>query len=179
MEKWKNITGYGSLYKISNAGEIMRIEPARGTTSGYIFTPCKDAKGYLRTRLKNENGITSTVKVHRLVAKTFIDNPNNYPQVNHRNGIKTDNRVENLEWCDNSINIKHSFDTLNRPKAYKGKFGADHNRSIPVKAKNIDTGEIKDFIGINEAARQLKTNSAAIWRVKKGEYRHTKRWTFL
>lgn len=177
MKTWKQIPGYGTEYMASDDGNIMRISAQRGTKPGYIFKPCLDSKGYLRTRLTNEDG-AKTVKVHRIIAQTFIPNPNNYPQVNHKNGIKTDNRVVNLEWADNSMNIKHSYEKLNRTKTHKGKFGADHNRSIPITAKNIDTGEVREFIGINEAARQLETNSAAIWRVKTGEYKHTKRWIF-
>jgi|688.fasta_scaffold874572_1 hypothetical protein len=68
----------------------------------------KDRAGYLTVRLTG-NGKTVTKFLHRLIAETFIKNPNNYSFVNHINGIKTDNRIENLEWVSHSQNIKHAY----------------------------------------------------------------------
>ena len=70
--------------------------------------PIVEKKGYLHVNLY-KNGIRKSIKVHRLVAIAYIDNSNSYPQVNHINGIKYDNRVENLEWCNNSQNQIHAY----------------------------------------------------------------------
>lgn len=177
-EIWKPVNGYEGLYEVSNMGQIKRVAPQRGTSIGYVFNPSEDTKGYLRTRLTNSAGVSKTVKVHRIVATAFIENPNNLPQVNHKNTSKKDNKVENLEWCTNKKNAEHAKESGLLKPSMKGRFGKDHNRSIKIIARNIDTGEEIEFIGINEAARELKTNAAAIWRVKTGEYKHTKRWSF-
>lgn len=177
-EIWKSIVGYEGIYQVSNLGNIKRVQPARGSSVGYIFTPSEDTKGYLRTRLTDCNGKARTVKVHRIVCAAFHKNAKNLPQVNHKDTIKTNNKANNLEWCTGKQNQQHAIDNGIIPKTWLGKTGAAHNKSIPIRCVNIDTGEEKIIIGINEAARQLKTTSPAIWRVLTGEYTNTKRWIF-
>lgn len=178
-EIWKDVIGYAGIYLVSNFGNIKRVAPARGTTVGYIFKPCPDKKGYLRTRLTNDKGKSKTIKIHRIVCAAFNENPSMLPQVNHKDGNKLNNNASNLEWCDGDYNTDHKVRNGLTSKVHLGKFGKDHNRSIPIRATNIDTGEVREIIGINEASRSLKTNSTAIWRVLSGEWKHTKRWNFI
>lgn len=177
-EIWKPVVGYEGLYEVSSMGRIKRVAPARGTNVGHIFRPAKDKKGYLRTRLTDANGKGATVKVHRVVAQAFHPNPMNLPEVNHKDTNKENNNADNLEWCTGPQNQKHAKENGLLKGCWKGKFGADHNLSIKIKAINISTGEVREFVGVNEAARKLRTNSAAIWRVRNGEYKHTKGWRF-
>ena len=112
-EIWKDIQGYEGLYQVSNKGMVKRIEHYEyRPTKGQRLMPEK----LLKTRL-NERGYVKVCLfkdskgkwyfVHRLVASAFIDNPNNYPQVNHIDEDKENNKMDNLEWCTNSYNNRY------------------------------------------------------------------------
>ncbi len=120
-ENWVSVEGYEGLYEVSNFGGIRRIESLvtqKGGFTGKNFTrvykkrllkPRLPKNGYPYVSL-SKNGKRVTYTVHRIVALHFLDNPNNYPEVNHKDGDKSNNAVENLEWCTSSENKKHCFD---------------------------------------------------------------------
>lgn len=104
-EEWRIIKETGGRYSVSNQGRV------RSNITHFILKPIEIAKGYVKVNLYLENGQRYSRLVHRLVATEFIPNPENKPEVNHKNGIKHDNRVENLEWVTGEENKRHAYDT--------------------------------------------------------------------
>lgn len=112
---WKPIPGF-SRYHASTEGDIKTFN-WYGSGREMIMKPAKDKGGYMRTMIIGDDGINHTVKVHRIIAITFMPNPENKETVNHKNGIKHDNRLINLEWATRSENLIHAFSTqLMKPK---------------------------------------------------------------
>lgn len=160
MEIWKDII-QNTRYQISNNGRVKSkarvVNHARcGKVSvkERILKPATDAKGYLRVALAKD-GSLKTFKVHRLVADAFVDNHKNNPQVNHINGIKTDNRFDNLEWVTNRENAQHAVDN----GLWNYKKGHEHHRSklnkdavdilVRMKKRGMINREIADYFDIS------------------------------
>jgi len=115
-ELWKDIVGYEGLYQVSNLGRVKRLLGERknlltGGSSIYKEHEIKRNKigNQYEYVILSKNKKTRKKYVHQLVAEAFIPNPENKPQINHINGIKTDNRLENLEWVTRSENMQHAY----------------------------------------------------------------------
>ena len=161
-EEWKNIDGWEGRYQISSMGRV-RTNNYKRTGKVKIMNGVTDIRGYKNIAFR-EGGAGSKQKhfmVHRLVAKAFIPNPNNKPFVNHLNGNRSDNRVENLEWCTKEENEIHKIYVLKKPS------GA----MIPPKpVRCIETGET--YRSVTSAAKALGVRQGAISFALTGEH-HT------
>ena len=147
MEIWKDAPGFPG-YQVSDAGRVKR------TINGKILRPVCYSNGYYVVNLSGRR-----IGVHRLVALAFIPNPDGSPQINHKNEIKTDNRVENLEWCDSKYNNNYGSRTQK----------ASVSRSIPVKQLSTNGNFIRIYYGIHEAGRQTGIDYRHIHRVLSGQ----------
>ena len=162
MEIWKNVIGYENLYKISNYGNIYSVVKQKSKSTR------KKPNGYIIVDLC-KNGIVHTKHIHRLVAEAFIPNPNGLPQVNHIDGNKQNNCVDNLEWCTCKENMQHAVENGlikkgENHKLYKRKLSDEtvlkmknyhqkhkYDRSKKINQYDFQGNYIKTWNSINDA----------------------------
>lgn len=168
IEIWKDIKDYEGLYQVSNYGRV------RSLKTYMILKPRKSNSGYFRVGL-SKKGKHKWFLIHRLVATAFLSNPLNLPQVNHKDENKTNNKLENLEWCDGFYN--HNYGTAIKRMVEKQ---LNKNKSKAILQYTLSGEFIKEFPSIQEAKRngyggavvhclvgRNKTAYGFIWKYKK------------
>jgi NUMOD4 motif/HNH endonuclease len=160
-ENWVQITGYKGHYEVSSNLRIRSLDRIVNNSAygekrvkGVILKPANNPQGYPCVSLAL-NGIARTIPVHRIIAIAFIPNPENKKCVNHKNGIKTDYRIENLEWTTYSENIQHAYDFLGRTS--NKPTGKDSKYSKKVKCDTLDiyfdsVRETQEALGVGNVA---------------------------
>lgn len=163
MIEWRDIPGYGNLYQVSNTGAIKSLERRIIFKNGRgklhkerILSPGKDRYGYYQVVLCRNTYDQRTIKVHRLVAISFIENPENLPQVNHLDGNKENNNSNNLEWSSGSGNHRHATEKGLKAKGDKhGKSKLTDNevrtikRAFKRKGKKFTQAELARKFGVS------------------------------
>lgn len=145
MVKIKHIEGYEWLYSVDEWGRVFSHRRNR-----FIFTS-EDSYGYIKVALW-KNGKKKTVKVHRLVAKAFIPNPNSLPEINHINGDKSDNRACNLEWVSRRDNVIHAYRTgLVKRNRFNFKLNKEQVKQIRTmyKTNSYTMKELADMFNVS------------------------------
>lgn len=170
-EMWKDIPGYEGLYAASTYGRVAALEKTYYAGNGvkkhkkaHILKFVKNGDGYLKTAL-SKGGKRKDPRLHQLVAVTFLPNPENKPEVNHKDLNKENNHLWNLEWNTRSENNKHAFDNgANDVRKY-----VDGNRPS-ILCIDIETGIFYD--SIKEAAKAKGINKVSMEAMLRGRYRN-------
>ena len=162
-EIWRDIVGYEGLYQVSNTGKVKSLRYRKKYEQKEIAINLRK-DGYLQVNL-NKQGHQKIYLVHRLVAQTFLPNPENKPYINHIDCNPSNNCVNNLEWCTQSENMQYAV-KLGRIK------------SSSIIAINLKTGEEKFYINACEAGKDLKITRQAIYGVLNNQYKQMKGYTF-
>ena len=164
LEVWKDISGYEGHYQVSNIGRVKSLARVVECRKD-VFINKKEkflsdwncGKGYRKIKL-SKDGIEKSIRVHRLVAETFLGNPEAKSEVNHINGIKDDNRIENLEWCTSSENTIHALNN----KLKISQKGSEHGMSKLTEKDVLEIREIGRSKGLKEVSKIFKVSESLI-----------------
>lgn len=157
-EYWKPVVGYEGLYEVSNWGRVKSL-PRNGTVKyARILKFHTNRQGYLQVGLCKNNKLKIFL-VHRLVAEAFLPNPDNLPEVNHKDENKTNNSVDNLEWCDAKYN--HNYGTINERISKK--------LSKPILQYTLEGQFVREWLSAKQAEREGGFDSANITACCRGE----------
>jgi hypothetical protein len=182
-EEWRDVVGYEGLYQISNLGRVKSLHRKMKRGSGIWVKPVKimqppiNGNGYHQVTLYDVNGKGKIKGVHQLVAEAFIKNIHKYMCIDHINTIKTDNRIENLRWCDYKMNMNNPITKayVNAKRItycfedwYREKQRYHQPHSKRVLQFNLDNSFVKEWRTISEAARAVGTSVQAISRCCNG-----------
>lgn len=155
MKEWKPVVGYEDYYLVSNEGDVFSIR------SNHLLKVTTQSNGYKRVEL-NVNGKATKESIHRLVAKAFIPNPNDYPIINHKDENPSNNHADNLEWCTYKYNTNYG-NCISRMVANKEyKYGADNPRSKTVYQFDLEGNLIDMFSSTYDAARFYDIDAKSI-----------------
>jgi len=146
-EKWLPVIGYENSYRVSNAGRVYSL------LANKILNPYVSNMGYLMVMLRGSDGKRKGQLVHRLVAMAFIENPDGFPVVNHKNENKLDNHADNLEWCTTAYNNLYS-NVYNRGQS---------KRKKPVYRYDAGWGLIAKYASATEASKETGFSRGNIW----------------
>jgi hypothetical protein len=171
IEEWRDIHGYEGKYQVSNFGNVRTLtriinEHRRSyTRRGKVLNKYYNKDGYYKVKLYNGDSSFANLSVHRLVANVFIDNPNNYAEVNHIDGDPSNNHIDNIEWCSKEQNVKHAYATgLKRRENYVG----EANKCSKLKEKDIVAMREEYATGTtsyNKLARKHNVVMGNVWSI--------------
>lgn len=168
MEQWRKIEGYEEFYEISSEGRI------RGLRRGMVLKPQKRRHGYLCIELYKPGCRKKKESIHRLVAKAFVSNPNNLPEINHKDECKTNNRASNLEWVTRIENV--NYGTCQKRRAEKVTNGK-RSRRVSQYTRNGEL--VKTYPSLAEAERQTGYAKANICRCAQGDSGYSHAYGFI
>lgn len=167
-EKWKSVTGFVGLYEISNFGRIRSLCSDKWH-KGKILKPHLDGKGNYLSIILHKNKSTFHKQIHRIVAEEFIPNPHNYPCVNHKDEVKTNNNAMNLEWCTYSYNATYGSARYKNVISRTKNKSKNAERAVLMMDKNNNV--LREFRSGYEAQRHTNISRVGIRKCCIGEYR--------
>lgn len=172
-EIWKDIKGYEGIYQVSNLGNVRSLDRcvncgiknnSNVIRKGKLIKQNQNLHNYLQVHLSKKNK-AKMITVHRLVAEAFLPNPNNLPQINHIDGDKLNNNVNNLEWCTAKENINHSWGLgLSKPYYFPKGYLTEYSKNLCKKVEQYDLegNLLNTFSSISDASRKTTCSISEI-----------------